>query len=78
MLTLIIAILANGLLVVAWMLYLRRARKKGADYVTNPGWPSNLRPLPRELHDAPDGVGSKSSLYVDPDESGPDMRTNPR
>ena len=77
----IISILVIGLFVAAWVFYLRRVRQGRADAVVNPSWPSNLRPLPRQLHDPSVGHDLTSSLYLDPNESrrerGPELPNNP-
>lgn len=77
----IITILAIGLFVGSWMFYLRRVRQGRADPVVDPSWPSNLRPLPRQLHDPSGGHDSTSSPYLDPNESeqkrGPELPNNP-
>ena len=49
-------------------LYLRRVRQGRADPVVDPSWPSNLRPMPRHLHDPAD-VAAETSLYFDPNEA---------
>jgi len=56
-----------GLFVGAWMFYLRRVRQGRADPVVDPSWPSNLMPMPRNLHDPAD-VDAPHSLYFDPED----------
>jgi hypothetical protein len=77
----IIAILVIGLFVGSWVFYLRRVRQGRADPVVDPSWPSNLRPIPRQLHD-PSGHDATSGLSLDPNESeqrrGPELPKNPR
>jgi hypothetical protein len=77
----IIAILVIGLFVGSWAFYLRRVRQGRADPVVDPSWPSNLRPLPGQLHDPLGGHDATTSLYLDPNESererGPELPNNP-
>ncbi len=62
-----LTVVAIGLFVGAWAFYLRRIRQGRADPVVDPSWPSNLRPMPRQLHD-PSDVDAPHSLYVDPED----------
>jgi hypothetical protein len=59
--------LVIGLVIGGWVFYLRRVRQGRADPVVDPSWPSNLRPMPRTLHDPAD-VDAPHSLYVDEEE----------
>lgn len=60
----IITLLGMGLFVAAWVFYLRRVRQGRADPVVDPSWPSNLRPMPRHLHD-PASHDPEHSLYME-------------
>ena len=60
----ILTVAAIGLTVGAWAFYLHRIRQGRADPVVDPSWPSNLRPIPRHLHE-PGDVDPPHSLYVD-------------
>ena len=60
-----------GLFVGAWIFYLRRVRQGRADPVVDPSLPTNLRPMPRYLHDQSD-VDAPHSLYFDPED--PELR----
>ena len=64
----IVTIAVMALFVAAWVFYLRRVRQGRADPVVDPSWPSNLRPMPRHLHD-PAEVEVETSLYFDPNEA---------
>ncbi len=64
----IVTIAVMALFVAAWVFYLRRVRQGRADPVVDPSWPSNLRPMPRHLHDPAD-VEVETSLYFDPNEA---------
>ena len=64
----IVTIAVMALFVAAWVFYLRRVRQGRADPVVDPSWPSNLRPMPRHLHDPAD-VAAETSLYFDPNEA---------
>ena len=55
---------AIGLLLAGGVFYFRRVRQGRADPVVDPSWPSNLRPMPRHLHDPAD-ADAPHSLYVD-------------
>lgn len=63
----ILTLLALALFVGAWAFFLRRVRQGRVDPVVDPSWPSNLRPMPRHLHDPAD-VDTPHSLYYDKDE----------
>lgn len=77
----IITILAIGLFVGSWVVYLRRVRQGRADPVVDPSWPSDLRRFPRQLHDTTGSLDSTPSLYLDPNESGqkrgPELPSHP-
>lgn len=45
----IVTFAVMALFVAAWVFYLRRVRQGRADPVVDPSWPSNLRPMPRQL-----------------------------
>lgn len=62
-----LTVVAIGLFVGAWAFYLRRIRQGRADPVVDPSWPSNLRPMPRHLHDPAD-VDAPHSVYFDPED----------
>jgi hypothetical protein len=64
----IVTFAVMALFVAAWVFYLRRVRQGRADPVVDPSWPSNLRPMPRHLHDPAD-VEVETSLYFDPNEA---------
>lgn len=64
----IVTIAVMALFVAAWVFYLRRVRQGRADPVVDPSWPSNLRPMPRHLHDPAD-VEVETSMYFDPNEA---------
>ena len=57
----IVTISVMAFFVAAWAFYLRRVRQGRADPVVDPSWPSNLRPMPRHLHDPAD-VDAETSL----------------
>ncbi|WP_123025449.1 hypothetical protein [Mycolicibacterium stellerae] len=63
----IITIAVMALFVAAWVFYLRRVRQGRADPVVDPSWPSNLRPMPRRLHD-PASQDPEHSLYIETNE----------
>jgi hypothetical protein len=65
-----LTLLVMGLFIGAWVFYLRRVRQGRADPVVDPSWPSNLRPMPRNLHD-PAEVDAPHSLYFDPEDPEP-------
>lgn len=67
----IVTIAVMALFVAAWVFYLRRVRQGRADPVVDPSWPSNLRPMPRRLHD-PASQDLEHSLYIEPNE--PELR----
>ena len=67
----IVTIAVMALFVAAWVFCLRRVRQGRADPVVDPSWPSNLRPMPRSLHD-PTSQDPEHSLYIEPDE--PELR----
>jgi hypothetical protein len=48
-----------------WIVYRRRVRQGRADPIVDPSLPSNLQPMPRQLHDPAD-VDAPHSLYFDP------------
>ena len=60
-----LTLLVIGLFIGAWVFYLRRVRQGRADPVVDPSWPSNLRPMPRTLHDPAD-TDAPHSAYFDP------------
>ena len=64
----IVTIAVMALFAAAWVFYLRRVRQGRADPVVDPSWPSNLRPMPRHLHDPAD-VEVETSMYFDPNEA---------
>ncbi|MDX1886052.1 hypothetical protein [Mycolicibacterium sp. 120270] len=66
-----LTLLAIALFIGASAFYFRLVRQGRADPVVDPSWPSNLRPMARNLHDPAD-VDAPHSLYVDP--GGPELR----
>lgn len=62
-----LTLLVIGAFVAAWVFFLRRVRQGRVDPVVDPSWPSNLRPMPRHLHDPAD-VDTEHSLYIEKDE----------
>ena len=67
----LITLAVMALFVAAWLFYLHRVRQGRADPVVDPSWPSNLRPMPRNLHD-PASQDPEHSLYIDTHE--PELR----
>lgn len=65
----IVTLVVIALFIAAWVFYFRRVRQGRADPIVDPSWPSNLRPLPRHLHDPAD-VDESHSLYIEPEGPG--------
>lgn len=66
-----LTLLAIAFFIGAWAFYFRRVRQGRADPVVDPSWPSNLRPMARNLRD-PANVDPEHSLYFDP--GGPELK----